>query len=180
MDKSHNLPLCENCRNLSNKSAVPELIDILNRVLGFSNKLKTAIKFGLCAFFFIILGLTILFQIKGFSFLLGINYTFLRYIPTLLALIIAVSGFVLLRHRSTKHKMKKELITAAQIETLLKADNKLTPSRLATATNTSVEYAKKILNDLAVEGKLTVSVGAYELIYSKDLLFEREAHIGNK
>jgi predicted HTH transcriptional regulator len=87
------------------------------------------------------------------------------------ALIAAVGGFVFLRSKSPKQTTIKESITPAQIESLLKANNKLTASRLAKATNTSEEYAKKVLDNMVVDGKLTISTkDSYELVYSGILL----------
>ncbi|GHV87496.1 hypothetical protein AGMMS50255_7920 [Spirochaetia bacterium] len=121
-------------------------------------------------FFVVVLGLTILFQLKGFSFLLEINYNFLRYIPVFVALLAVVGGFLFLRPKNKQQSNIVENITYVQIETLLRADNKLTASRLAKATNTSEPYAKKVLDDMVVNGKLNVtSADSYELVYSKNL-----------
>ena len=64
-----------------------------------------------------------------------------------------------------------ERITPAQIETLLNTDNRLTASRLAKATNVSEQYAKKFLDEMVVDGKLTTSTNdSYELVYSRNQL----------
>jgi predicted transcriptional regulator len=81
-----------------------------------------------------------------------------------------IGGFVFLRSKSPKRKTIMESITPAQIETLLRADNRLTANRLAKATNTSEEYAKKVLDTMVVDGKLTISSrDSYELVYSRIL-----------
>ncbi|MDR1901646.1 MAG: hypothetical protein LBQ88_05100 [Treponema sp.] len=127
------------------EQAYQEGIGLFGLLFKSPDKLKTIIKVGLCLFFAAVLGLTILFQLKGFSWLLDINYNFLRYIPVFVALLAVVGGFVFLQPKSKGGKGIIENITPAQIDTLLKTDNRLTPSRLAKATNTSEEYAKKIL-----------------------------------
>ena len=176
MDLSQNPPVCSNCKSArapENHFHGPKMdyTGILNRLLNASGGLKTQIKAGLCLCFAAVLGLTILFQIKGFSFLFDINYNFLRYLPAFAALIAVIGGFVFLRTKSPKKKVMLESITPAQIEALLRADNKLTASRLAKASNTSEGYAKEVLNKMTVEGKLTVSAkDSYELVYSKNIL----------
>jgi hypothetical protein len=104
-----------------------------------------------------VLGLVVFLHLRGPTFSFGI-------ISIFIALIAAVGGFIFLGRKPHKHR--KEHITAAQIETLLKVNNKLTSRRLASATNTSIEYAKKVLDALVVEGKLDVSSDVHELIYS--------------
>jgi hypothetical protein len=169
---AHNPPLCKNCYGILNKNAIPEAS--LNHVLDSLNKMKTPVKIVLGIGVIAILGLIVFIQTKAFPRFLGINITFLRYIPfAFLALLVGAGGLVLLG-RKFSFKLKKECITTAQIETLLKMDNRLTPSRLASATNVSIEYAKKVLNNLVVEGKLNVSTSIHELIYSKDLLPEKD------
>jgi hypothetical protein len=139
-------------------------------LLNFPDKLKTLIKAGLCVFFVIVLGLTILFQLRGISWLLGINYNFLRYVPVFAAFLALVGGFLFLRPKAGKIRPSARSITQSQIEALLRTDNKLTSSRLAKATNTSEEYAKKILDEMVVDGKLEISASdSYELVYSKNL-----------
>ena len=83
-----------------------------------------------------------------------------------MSFIAMISGFIILK----KKKSIKNRITPAQIKTLLNVDNKLTALRLAQATNTSVDYAKKVLDNMTLEGKLNVSAGDSELIYSKALI----------
>jgi predicted transcriptional regulator len=171
MDKSHSPPVCNNCaaeesaKNYSHTSKLEYTGFLLN------NKFKPLIKAGLCVFFVVVLGFTILFHLRGLRFLTEINFNFLRYIPAFVALIAAIGGFVFLRSsKPSKQQEVKENITPAQIETLLKADNRLTVRRLARATNTSEEYAKKVLDDMVVDGKLQVSAkDSYELVYSGTL-----------
>lgn len=178
MDKSQVPPVCANCSGISKvRQPEAEIVGVIGRIISSSNRVKIFIKVGLGVFFASVLGLTILFQIKGVAFLLDINYNFLRYIPVFIAFVAVAGGFILLGRKPHEKagvpgKNKKETITAAQIETLLRIDGKLTPSRLAGATNTSKEYAKKVLNDMAAEGILNVSspTDAYELVYSKNLL----------
>jgi hypothetical protein len=174
MDLSHNPPICINCGKLDipekkPEQSQPENTNSFERLFNISEKIKTLIKVGLCVFFAVILGFTILFQLKGFSWLFEINYNFLRYIPAFAALLALVGGFVFLRPKSRKASIPAGSITQAQIESLLRTNNKLTPSRLAKATNTSEEYAKKVLDEMVVDGKLEISTaGSYELIYSKN------------
>jgi hypothetical protein len=179
MDKSHSPPVCTNCaaeesaKNYSHTSELEYTGFLLN------NKFKTLIKAGLCVLFVAVLGFTILFHLRGLQFLTEINFNFLRYIPAFVALIAVTGGFVFLRsskppkQKAVKENItsaQKEHITPAQIETLLKADNRLTARRLARATNTSEEYAKKVLDDMVVDGKLQVSAkDSYELVYSGTL-----------
>jgi predicted transcriptional regulator len=176
MDMSHNPPICNNCKSVNltishSRSADPEGNGSFHWLFNFPDKLKNIIKIGLCVFFVVVLGLTILFQLKGFSFLFEINYKFLRYIPVFVVLLAVIGGFIFLRPKDKKRESIVENITSAQIESLLKADNKLTSSRLAKATNTSEAYAKKILDNMVVDGKLNVSsADSYELVYSKNLL----------
>lgn len=169
-------PVCKKCSDVSAKgidgnSSLSDTVftGIFRRILHSSNTIKNVIRAGLCVFFALVLGLTILFRLKGFSFLLDINYNFLRYVPAFLALLVTVGGFILLGPRSGKRKPAREVITVAQIETLLKVDNKITAGRLAKAANTTEEYAKQVLNEMAVDGKLTVSADTHELVYSKNL-----------
>jgi hypothetical protein len=171
MGRSLNPPLCKDCADLSNKAG--ELTKDMDSALKFSDKTRRIIRIGLGVGGLVVMGLAAFFQFKLFPRLLGIHFAFLPYTALFFTSLAAVGWFAVLKRPSSKPK--GERITAAQIETLLKIDDKLTPSRLASATNTSVEYAKKVLNDLAVEGKLNVSAGVRELIYSKDLLPEREA-----
>jgi hypothetical protein len=148
-----------------------EGVGLFSLLFKSADKLKTIIKAGLCVFFVAVLGVTILFQLKGVSWLLDINYNFLRFIPVFTALLAMVGGFVFLRPKSKGGNGIIENITPAQIDTLLRADNRLTPSRLAKATNTSEEYAKKILDKMVVDGELEISTtNSYELTYSRNLL----------
>jgi hypothetical protein len=175
MDLSHNPPVCNNCRNAGKPEITPEHphkegIGMFNWLLKSPDKLKTVIKAGLCVFFVAVLGLTILFQTKGISWLFEINYNFLRYIPVFVAFMALVGAFVFLSPKSKNGKMFGKTINHAQIEALLRADKKLTPSRLAKATNTSEECAKKILDEMVIDGKLEISAtDSYELTYSKNL-----------
>jgi len=171
MDISHSPPVCNNCKSAGtpenhSHAAGTGHTSFFNKLFNSSDKVKTLIKGGMCVFFVGILIFTILFQIKGLKLFTEINYNFLRYIPVFAALIAVIAGFVLLRSKSSKQTALKE-ITSAQIEALLKANNTLTVSRLANATNTSEEYAKKVLDTMVVDGKLTISANySYELVYS--------------
>jgi predicted transcriptional regulator len=166
MAPSTGAPICKNCRDLANAPPSPAAADALNRIKNLPGKIKNILTIGLIVGSLSVLGLTIFLSSKIFP--PSLSFDPLRYVPTLLGFIGALSlGMILKRRRS---KTGKESITQAQIDALLKADNKLTPTRLAGATNTSVEYAKKVLNALAVEGKLNVSSEEMELVYSKDLL----------
>jgi predicted transcriptional regulator len=143
----------------------------LNRLSNTSDRLKTLIKAGLCVSFAVILGVTILLQLGGFPFLFAVNFFLLRYLPAFIALLAVICAFIFLRKKSPAEKIIVERITPAQIEALLNADNRLTASRLAKATNVSEEYAKKFLDAMVVEGKLTTSTNdSYELVYSRNLL----------
>ena len=73
-----------------------------------------------------------------------------------------------IKTKSSRKKLMVGKITTAQIEALLRDGNKLTASRLASATNVSEEYASKVLKDMAIEGDLIASTDdSTELIYSK-------------
>jgi hypothetical protein len=176
MDMSQSSPICSNCKSARiagnhSHAAGTEYSGFIDRIFSLPGKFKTLVKAGLCIFFVAVLGFTILFQLKGFRLFTDINYNFLRYIPALVALIAVVGGFAFLRSKSSKQTIIKESITPAQIETLLKTGNALTASRLAKATNTSEEYAKKVLDTMVVDGKLTISAkDSYELVYSGVLL----------
>jgi hypothetical protein len=176
MDLSHNPPICINCRKISiseNKAEQlqPESTNLFDLSFNSLERMKTIIKIGLCVFFAVILGFTILFQLKGISWLFEINYNFLRYIPVFVAFLALVGGFLFLRPKPKKTNSPIERITQAQIESLLQANNKLTPSRLAKATNTSEKYAKKVLDEMVVDGKLEISASnSYELTYSRNPL----------
>jgi hypothetical protein len=176
MDMSHLPPICNNCKSAGtagnhSHTGETEYSGFIERIFSSSDKVKTLIKAGLCIFFVGVVSFTILFQLKGLKLFTEINYNFLRYIPAFVALIAVIGGFLFLRKKSPKQTAIKESITPAQIETLLKADNRLTVSRLAQATNTSEEYAKKVLDTMVVDGKLTISAkDSYELVYSKNLL----------
>jgi hypothetical protein len=153
------------------EQARQEGISLFSLLFKSSDKLKTIIKAGLCIFFVAALGLTILFQLKGISWLFDINYNFLRFIPVFTALLAMVGGFIFLRPKSKGRSGISENITPAQIDTLLRADNRLTPSRLAKATNTSEEYAKKVLDKMVIDGELEISAtNSYELTYSRNIL----------
>ena len=178
MDLHQNPPICNRCK-LEKSAKSNSLLsgmklnkNFLNGLYNTSDKVKTYIKAGLCVAFVIILGLTILFQLRGLSFLFEINFFFLRFIPAFIALLAVIGGFVFLKRKSsTEKKVFIENITPAQIETLLNANNRLTASRLAKATNVSEEYAKKVLDNLVVEGQLTTSTNdTYELVYSRNQL----------
>jgi uncharacterized membrane protein len=148
-------------------AVVTKYTGLLNKVFHSSERVKTLIKAGLCVLFVAVLGFTILFQLKGLSLFTEINYNFLRYTPAFVALIAVIGAFTFLRSKSPKQTATKDSITPAQIESLLRADNRLTASRLAKATNTSEEYAKKVLDNMVVDGKLTISSkNSYELVYS--------------
>jgi predicted transcriptional regulator len=157
MDDLSNPPVCKNCRGLSHQNAVSDLSNTLNHIQKLPNIAKNIARIGLGLGVLLVLGLFVFLRSRGLMFSFGT-------ISIFLALIAVVGGFVFLSRKT--HKRKKEHITAAQIETLLKVNNKLTPRRLASATNTSIEYAKKVLDALAVEGKLDVSSDAHELIYT--------------
>lgn len=169
MNKASVPPLCRSCAGQKNAGNPlgNAATDLLSSKIS-ARTLKTLAKIGLCVSAVVIIGLTILFNTKGIAFLFDMDFGFLRFAPAFFALVLAGGGLFLLRNKG--RSVKKETITPAQIETLLKVDNKLTPKRLASATGTSEEYAKKFLNDLTVEGKLIASTEAYEMVYSKPLL----------
>ena len=177
MDLLHNPPICSNCKSERKTESNSPPVGMknngyfLNGLYRSSDKLKTLIKAGLCVIFAIILGFTILFQLGGFSFLFEINFFILRYLPAFIALLAVICAFIFLKKKAPEEKMIIEIITPAQIETLLNTDNRLTASRLAKATNVSEEYAKKFLDDMVVEGKLTTSTNdSYQLVYSRNQL----------
>lgn len=181
MDFSHHPPKCKNCsreENMENNLLEKQTKKIFDGISISSSALKKIIKAGLCVFFVVILGFTILFQTKGISWLFDINYNFLRYIPAFVAFLALIGGFIFLKNKNPQNNEKnistKETVTSAQIDTLLRIDNKLTASRLAGATNVSVEYAKKVLNDMAVDGKLQVSTEDYELAYFKPSILDKK------
>ncbi|MCL1991577.1 MAG: hypothetical protein FWG66_01330 [Spirochaetes bacterium] len=169
---SQTKPCCKTCAALDGKPGLDSprhsASSFLDRILSAPDTLKTTIKAGLCIGFVGILGLTILFQTMGLAFLFGINYNFLRYVPAFIALVVAIGGFALLGKKGKKNVLVKNEITFAQIEALLKSDNRLTVRRLANATNTSEETAQKYLDKMASEGKLDISSDSHELIYSKN------------
>ena len=177
MDFHHNPPICNNCKservakNNSSLSGMELNNNFLNGLPIISDKLKTLIKAGLCVAFAVILGVTVLLQLGGFSFLFAVNFFLLRYLPAFIALLAVICAFIFLRKKSPAEKIITEIITPAQIEALLNADNRLTATRLAKATNVSEEYAKKYLDSMVVEGKLTTSTNdSFELVYSRNLL----------
>lgn len=62
-------------------------------------------------------------------------------------------------------------ITEAQIDTLLKlTGNNLTIKKVADATKTSNDTAKKCLDNLVLQNKLSVHAGETELIYKREEL----------
>jgi hypothetical protein len=176
MDLFHNPPICNNCRKVKVPANGPEQLQpegtgLLRWFLKSPDKLRIFIKVGLCVFFLVVLGFTILFQIKGFAWLFEINYSFLRFIPVFFAFLALVCGFIFLKPKSKKAKTIIESITQAQKESLLRTDSKITASRLSKATNTSEEYAKKVLDEMVVDGKLKISAAdSYEMTYSKNIL----------
>ena len=175
MDLLHNPPICNNCKSErvteSNSPLSGMKLDrnFLNGLYKSPDKVKALIKAGLCIAFAIILGITILLQHRGFSFLFEINFFILRYLPAFIALLAVICAFIFLGKKSPTEKIIVEKITPAQIETLLNTGDRVTASRLAKATNVSEEYAKKVLDNLVVEGKLTTSTNdSYELVYSRN------------
>jgi hypothetical protein len=72
------------------------------------------------------------------------------------------------RAKKFKQKVKGELLTEEQVNTLLRLSaGRVSASKLAKATGTTREAAKKFLDKMTVNGKLNVEAGTDELIYVK-------------
>lgn len=91
----------------------------------------------------------------------------LGYLPFFLAITAEIPFFFWFFRKPAK---KRALgVTWAQVETLLRVHNgKVTPLQLANATGASFQQAKAFLNDAVVDGRLSISSSATELVYSRN------------
>jgi predicted transcriptional regulator len=166
MDKSHNPPICKRC---AASQAGSNAVNIANMFVGhrlnLSDKTKNIIRVCLCVIFAAGMGVTLFLQSQGFNWLRELGLGFLTFLPAFATMLLGVGGFAFLH---TKHKRTPIIrgITEAQVNALLRTGEDLTAKRLASATNTSVEYAEKYLKDMAIAGKLNVEAGTGELVYT--------------
>ena len=98
-------------------------------------------------------------------FLVGILVSPYFFIPAVVALF--PETYVLLSSRRKKPNSSPNRITDAQVYALLRnADRGLTAARLAAATNSTLEAAKRKLNQLVIESQIEVAAVENELYYN--------------
>ncbi len=146
-------PLCKNCSSKNNLTAVPQLEQFID-VKALNPRVVLRI-----------IGITslLIWLVLGFTL-----HPFF-YLFSLCSIVPFIISFSLKKERTKKGKLNtnQNKIADAQVNSLINKYHKITYQKLADATNSYPEAAKKKLNQMVVESLLEIDSTNMDLMYSK-------------
>lgn len=153
MAHGSNPPKCMSC--IVQTSNNPQIVDgLLNTVLGSTSK-QAIIHIGLA-----LLSVGFFFSANYFY---SIFNTWLILTPFVVSIILQIPVFLMFRNKNNQKQSIQ--ITKAQIDTLLRRHDFLTPELLASATNCTAEEAEKYLDGAVLRNELEIGSDEKGLTY---------------